>query len=71
MSSISAGKPYSTSELDRIISDIFSLEKGGSASKRILPEGDVCRLCDMAKEILQVALPAYCFTSHDMPRDVL
>ena len=49
-----AGKPYSTGELDRIIADIFSLDKGGSASKSILPEGDVCRLCDMAKEILQV-----------------
>ena len=48
-----AGKTYSTLELDKIISDIFSLEKGGSASKTILPEGDVCRLCDMAKEILQ------------------
>jgi hypothetical protein len=68
---ISAGKPYSTSELDRIIADIFSLEKGGSASKSILPEGDVCRLCDMAKEILQVALPSILLTSHNMPRDVL
>ena len=49
----SESKAYSTAELDKIISDIFALEKGGSASKSILPEGDVCRLCDMAKEILQ------------------
>ena len=42
-------------ELDRIISDIFSLTKGGSASKDILPEPEVCKLCDIAKEILQVA----------------
>ena len=40
--------------MDRIISDIFSLTKGGSASKDILPEPEVCKLCDMAKEILQV-----------------
>jgi len=45
---------YSVAELDRIISDIFSFTKGGSASKAILPEPEVCRLCDMAKEILQV-----------------
>jgi hypothetical protein len=51
---IALGKSYSTVELDRIISDIFSLAKGGSASKDILPEGEVCKLCDMAKEILQV-----------------
>ena len=49
----SESKAYSTAELDKIISDIFALEKGGSASESILPEGDVCRLCDMAKEILQ------------------
>jgi hypothetical protein len=45
---------YSVAELDRIISDIFSFTKGGSASKAVLPEPEVCRLCDMAKEILQV-----------------
>ena len=45
---------YSVAELDRIISDIFSFTKGGSASKAILPEPEVCKLCDMAKEILQV-----------------
>ena len=45
---------YSVAELDRIISDIFSFTKGGSASKAVLPEPEVCKLCDMAKEILQV-----------------
>mmetsp|Transcript_64936 Transcript_64936/g.174320 ORF Transcript_64936/g.174320 Transcript_64936/m.174320 type:complete len:221 (-) Transcript_64936:662-1324(-) len=44
---------YSVPELDRIVSDIFELKKGGSACASILPEEEVCRLCDMAKEIFQ------------------
>mmetsp|Transcript_5598 Transcript_5598/g.12430 ORF Transcript_5598/g.12430 Transcript_5598/m.12430 type:complete len:319 (+) Transcript_5598:100-1056(+) len=43
---------YSAQELDKIVSDIFSLARGGSASKAILPEKEVCRLCSMVKEIL-------------------
>jgi len=44
---------YSTVDLDRIIADMFAGKKGGSAAMEILPEAQVCKLCDMAKEILQ------------------
>mmetsp|Transcript_17534 Transcript_17534/g.44305 ORF Transcript_17534/g.44305 Transcript_17534/m.44305 type:complete len:324 (+) Transcript_17534:621-1592(+) len=44
---------YSTGDLDRIISDMFAGKKGGSAAMEILPEAQVCKLCEMAKEILQ------------------
>mmetsp|Transcript_29743 Transcript_29743/g.45757 ORF Transcript_29743/g.45757 Transcript_29743/m.45757 type:complete len:321 (+) Transcript_29743:62-1024(+) len=44
---------YSPSDLDKIILDMFTLKRGGSAAAEILPEAEVCKLCDMAKEILQ------------------
>mmetsp|Transcript_11058 Transcript_11058/g.27105 ORF Transcript_11058/g.27105 Transcript_11058/m.27105 type:complete len:323 (+) Transcript_11058:70-1038(+) len=44
---------YSLSDLDKIISDMYTLKCGGSASAKILPEDQVCKLCDMAKDILQ------------------
>ena len=36
-----SGAAYSAQELDKIVSDIFSLARGGSASKAILPEKEV------------------------------
>jgi serine/threonine-protein phosphatase 2A catalytic subunit len=44
---------YSKGDLDKIIADMFAGKKGGSAAMEILPEAQVCKLCDMAKEILQ------------------
>jgi len=44
---------FSSKDLDEIISNIFTLKKGGSGAAEILGEGDVCRLCDMAKDIFQ------------------
>jgi hypothetical protein len=33
---------YSNSDLDKIISDMFTLKQGGSAAAKILPEAEVC-----------------------------
>lgn len=35
------GAGYSTSDLDRIISDMYNLKMGGSAAAKILPETEV------------------------------
>lgn len=37
-----ASAGYSNSDLDKIISDMFTLKQGGSAAAKILPETEVC-----------------------------